>query len=98
LVLITSHTIQYDHVVDSVNYWWFNVDEEMFDIATSTASRVVLAKEAGEAVLDYDPIVTTGGNGVSGKYAVRISQHALYSEYALIRVTYFHCFFINPFL
>ncbi|KAL3942806.1 MAG: hypothetical protein SGARI_000140 [Bacillariaceae sp.] len=47
-------------------YGWFEVDPEMYAIAEEIAESTVLANEGGDVTLDYQPVVTVGGNGVAG--------------------------------
>jgi nucleoside phosphorylase len=57
---------------------WFNVDPEMYAIAAAIAPNITLANSAGDAVLDYQPVVVPGGNGVAGP---TFMDNAAYREY-----------------
>jgi nucleoside phosphorylase len=45
---------------------FFDVDPEMYAIAAAIAPNITLANSVGDAVLDYQPVVVPGGNGVAG--------------------------------
>jgi nucleoside phosphorylase len=57
---------------------WFDVDPEMYAIAAAIAPNITLANSAGTAVLDYQPVVVPGGNGVAGPTFL---DNAEYREY-----------------
>jgi nucleoside phosphorylase len=57
---------------------WFDVDPEMYAIAAAIAPNITLANSAGDAVLDYQPVVVPGGNGVAGP---TFMDNAEYREY-----------------
>jgi nucleoside phosphorylase len=59
-------------------YGWFEVDPEMYAVATSVTSTVTLANSSGDTVLGYQPVVVAGGHGVSGPTFV---DNAAFREY-----------------
>lgn len=63
-------------------YSWFSVNADMLAVATAVAESVVLANATDSSsssnALEYQPMVRTGGNGVSGPTFL---DHADYRDY-----------------